>query len=70
MLLTGPKPPGYPALPHPGSDDRPGESYENVELENKPIAENEQQMVYVNVNDAQKQDNAPVSKILAHQALE
>ena len=66
---SGPKPPHHAARPPCGSDDRPGQSYENVELQNMATAEDEEQMTYVNTIDAEKQNNAPVSKVLANQAF-
>ena len=63
---SGPKPSGQPGPVPPGSDDYPGMSYENVKLQNKPISKGEEQVLYMNASDAQKQNNQAVSQMLAN----
>ena len=66
---TGPKPTGHPVSPPSDSDYETGQSRENIVLQKMPIAEDEEQVVYMNTSDPQKQNNPAVSQILANQAL-
>ena len=73
MLLylwpSGPKPQGQAALSLPSSDDSPVQNYENVEVLNRHVAEDDEQVICMNTNDPEKHDNQPVSHILASQDL-
>ena len=55
LLASGIKPSGITTQPHPGGDNLPGRNYENLELLNRPVAEDNEQVVCMSNKVAQKQ---------------
>ena len=54
LYASGIKASGNITQPHPGGDNLPGRNYENLELLNRPVAEDKKQVVCMNNKVAQK----------------
>ena len=62
-FLSGPKHSAYTSLILPAGD---GNLRQSMEMSNRPVIEDDEQVVYMNTREAQKQDNPKVSQILAN----
>ena len=55
MWASGIKASGHTTEPHPDSDNLPGRNYENLELLNRPVVEDNKQVVCMNSKVVEKQ---------------
>ena len=55
LWASGIKASGHTTQPHPDSDNLPGRNYENLELLNRPVAEDNKQVVCMTSQVAEKQ---------------